>query len=296
MGLAHHKTTPAHPGPLRRPHPPPPAPAPPPRMEDRHPRPAEGQTGCPPPGWCGTTCLTKVREVDAKLVDGVRRFNRTVTQRVGALDDAYLSRGRPLGQARVLWEIGTHGCEVRTLRSRLDLDSGYLSRLLRALEADGLIEVDTDGADGRVRRVRLTPAGRAEWAELDRRSDELAGSILGPLNERQRDRLVAAMADVERLLVASMVDVAVLDPRHPDARRCIAACVAELARRFDNGFDAARSRPAGEAELTPPAGLLLVAALHTEPVGCVGLKLHPDGAAAEVKRMWVSPDVRGLGL
>jgi DNA-binding MarR family transcriptional regulator/GNAT superfamily N-acetyltransferase len=234
--------------------------------------------------------------VDAKLVDGVRRFNRTVTQRVGALDDAYLSRGRPLGQARVLWEIGARGCEVRALRSRLDLDSGYLSRLLRSLSAEGLVVVDTDGADGRVRRVRLTPAGRAERAELDRRSDELATSILRPLNERQRDRLVTAMAEVERLLVASMVDVAVVDPRHPDARRCIAAYVAELERRFDNGFDPAVSRPAGDRELTPPAGLLLVATLHAEPVGCGGLKLHPDGGTAEVKRMWVSPTVRGLGL
>ncbi len=239
--------------------------------------------------------------MDAKLIDGVRRFNRTVTQRVGALDDAYLSRSRPLGQARALWEIGAHGCEVRALRSRLDLDSGYLSRLLRALEADGLVVVDADGADGRVRRVRLTPAGRAERAELDRRSDELAASILGPLNDRQRDRLVTAMAEVERLLVASMVDVAVLDPRHPDARRCITAYVDELARRFDNGFDPARSRPAGDAELTPPAGLLLVATLHTEPVGCVGLKLHTGDrhrgdAVAEIKRMWVAPEVRGLGL
>ena len=231
-----------------------------------------------------------------QLIGGVRRFNRTVTQRVGALDDAYLSRGRPLGQARVLWEIGTRGCEVRALRSRLDLDSGYLSRLLRTLEADGLVAVDADGADGRVRRARLTPAGRAERAALDRSSDELAASILRPLNGHQRDRLVAAMAEVERLLVASMVDVAVLDPRHPDARRCIAAYFAELEQRFDNGFDPTATRPAGDRELSPPAGLMLVATLHAEPVGCAGLKLHPDRVTAEVKRMWVSPTVRGLGL
>src|SRR5439155_1464739 len=101
--------------------------------------------------------------MDGTLVAGVRRFNRTVTQRVGALDDAYLSRGRPLGQARLLWEIGAigpQGDEVRSLRARLELDSGYLSRMLRALEADGLVVVDADGADGRVRRARLTPAGR----------------------------------------------------------------------------------------------------------------------------------------
>lgn len=248
--------------------------------------------------------------MEAHLIERVRRFSRTVTQRIGALDDAYLSRARPLGQARLLWEIGLPasggedpgGCEVRELRARLDLDSGYLSRLLRALEADGLVTVDADGADARVRTVRLTAAGVAERAELDGRSDELAGSILRPLNARQRDRLVAAMAEVERLLVASTVRVTVTDPRHPHARDCLAAYFAELARRFDDGFDPARGVSATDEELTLPAGLFLVASRHSEPVGCVGLKLRGEtgpGAAdgiGHLKRMWVSPHVRGLGL
>jgi DNA-binding MarR family transcriptional regulator/GNAT superfamily N-acetyltransferase len=233
--------------------------------------------------------------MDAALVDQVRRFNRTVTQRVGALDDTFLSRGRPLGQARLLWEIGAEARAVRSLRSRLDLDSGYLSRLLRALQADGLVVVGADDADGRVRTVRLTPAGLVERAELDRRADGLAASILQPLNDDQRGRLIAAMGEVERLLVASMVDVAVADPRHPDARYCIGAYVTELGHRFDGGFDPARSISVTDEELTLPAGLLLVATLHTDPVGCVALRLHQDGCA-DVKRMWVSPTVRGLGL
>jgi DNA-binding MarR family transcriptional regulator/GNAT superfamily N-acetyltransferase len=233
--------------------------------------------------------------MDVALVDQVRRFNRTVTQRIGALDDAFLSRSRPLGQARLLWEIGVDGSELRSLRSRLDLDSGYLSRLLRALQADGLVVVDADDTDGRVRTARLTPAGLAERNELDRRADDLAASILRPLNAQQRDRLVAAMADVERLFVASMVQVAVVDPRHPDARHCVRSYFAELADRFDGGFDPARTIPAADEELTLPAGLLLVARLHDEPVGCGALKLNGDGSA-DVKRMWVSPTVRGLGL
>jgi DNA-binding MarR family transcriptional regulator/GNAT superfamily N-acetyltransferase len=232
--------------------------------------------------------------MDSAQVERVRRFNRTVTQRVGALNDAYLSRGRPLGQSRVLWEIGPDGCEVRALRARLDLDSGYLSRLLRLLEADGLVRVADDPADRRVRVAHLTAAGRAERAELDRRSDELAAAILGPLDDRQRARLTAAMGEVERLLLASMVDVSVTDPRHPDARFCVQAYVAELGRRFDSGFDPGRSISAADAELTPPAGLLLVARLHGDPVGCGALKLH--GGVAEVKRMWVAPTVRGMGL
>ena len=229
------------------------------------------------------------------MVGQVRRFNRTVTQRIGALDDAFLSRGRPLGQARLLWEIGPDGSDVRLLRSRLDLDSGYVSRLLRSLEKDGLVVVEQSGVDGRVRTVRLTGQGLAERAVLDRLSDDAATSILRPLSPRQRTRLVAAMGEVERLLLASAVAVAVCDPRRPAARYCMRAYFSELSRRFDGGFDPSLSISAGDEELTPPSGLLLVATLHGEPVGCAALKFH-DGAPAEIKRMWAAPTVRGLGL
>ena len=229
------------------------------------------------------------------MVGQVRSFNRTATQRVGALDDAFLGRGRPLGQARLLWEIGPDGCDVRLLRSRLDLDSGYLSRLLRALEDAGLAAVEPSEADKRVRTVRLTSQGLAERAVLDRLADEAARSILGPLSPRQRTRLVTAMAEVERLLVASAIQIAECDPRHPSARFCVAAYFAELAERFDGGFDPARTISADDEELTRPGGFILVATLHGEPAGCGAVKLHP-GAAAEIKRMWAAPAVRGLGL
>ena len=234
------------------------------------------------------------------LVDGVRRFSRTVTQRVGALNDAYLSRSRPLGQARLLWEIGesgARGCEVRALRSRLDLDSGYLSRLLRALEVDGLIEVGADDeGDGRVRTARLTEAGRSEQEHLNQASDELAGNILRPLNDKQRERLVSAMAEVERLLTASQVEIAVTDPHLPAARHCLSTYFEELAERFDDGFDPALGISASDPELTMPAGMLLVATLHGEPVGCGALKFGRGTSVAHIKRMWVDRRVRGLGL
>jgi len=229
------------------------------------------------------------------MINQVRRFNRTVTQRIGALGDAFLSRDRPLGQARVLWEIGSHGSDVKALRSRLDLDSGYLSRLLRALEGDGLVVVEPNGADARVRTARLTRHGLAERAELDRRSDEAAAGILEPLSARQRERLVTAMAEVERLLAASAVRVTGCDPRHPDARRAVRAYVTELADRFEAGFDPALSISATDDEMSPPAGLFLLATLHGEPAGCGALKFRP-GAGAEIKRMWVAPEARGLGL
>src|SRR3954466_14660258 len=121
-------------------------------------------------------------------IEHVRHFNRIVGRRIGALSDNFLARNRPMAEARLLWEIGTDGCEVRTLRNRLGLDSGHASRLLRALESDGVVQVEPSPADRRVRFARLTRAGMKEWAELDRRSDAFAASLLEPLGERERDR------------------------------------------------------------------------------------------------------------
>ncbi|MGW1901005.1 GNAT family N-acetyltransferase [Streptomyces hirsutus] len=233
--------------------------------------------------------------MDAAQIDQVRRFNRTVTERVGVLHDQYLGRDRPIGEARLLWEIGEQGQDVRRLCERLGLDSGYVSRLLRSLEADGLVGVEPHPRDRRVRTVRLTDAGRAGRAELGRRSDDLAGRLLGPLNSTQRARLVAAMAEVDRLLSAATVTLDVADPDHPDAEHCLLSYFAELRERFETGFDPARSLLPDATELSPPQGLFLIARLHGEPVGCAGLKL-PPGAPAEVKRMWVAPHARGLGL
>ena len=233
--------------------------------------------------------------MDAGLVAQVRRFHRSVTQRIGALEDHYLHRGRPLGEARVLWEIGPDGCDVRALRSRLGLDSGYLSRLLRSLEADGLVVVNARPADRRVRLARLTAAGRRERAVLDRRSDELAWSCLAPLAPEQREELVGAMAQVERLLTAGLVEVRPTDPAEPAAVHCLREYFAELNQRFDAGFDPARSLAPDAGEFRPPTGLFLGATLREEPVGCGALRFH-DCAPPDIKRMWVAASARGLGI
>lgn len=225
----------------------------------------------------------------------VRRFNRTVTQHVGALEDSYLKRGRPLGEARLIHEIGLDGIDVRMLRKRLKLDSGYASRLLRSLEGQGLIETDQGAADRRLRRVVLTPKGRAERATYDTLSDELAMSFLGPLSPSQRHRLVDAMAEVERLLRAGSVDVNFMAADDPAAQACLAQYFSELATRFDAGFDPSRSNSATVAEMTPPAGYFVVAELDGIPVGCGALKVA-DASIGEIKRMWTAPDARGLGI
>src|SRR5438034_4577767 len=185
-------------------------------------------------------------------VSQVRSFNRLITQRVGALNDHYLARDRPLGEARLLWEIGFDGCEVRLLRARLALDSGYLSRLLRSLELAGLAVVEPSMSDGRVRTVRLTPAGAAERELLDRRSDELARSFLEPLSVSRSERLVAAMAEVELLLTGGLVELEVADPSNPDAQHCLREYFAELGHRFEAGFDPDLIISADPDDLRPP--------------------------------------------
>jgi DNA-binding MarR family transcriptional regulator/GNAT superfamily N-acetyltransferase len=233
--------------------------------------------------------------MDDEMVADVRRFNRVVTQRVGALDEQFLERDRALGQSRLLWEIGAEGSDTRSLRSRLDLDSGYLSRLLRSLERAGLVVTEPHPRDARVRAVRLTAAGLAEREQLDRLSGEFAAGLLEPLDENQRRRLVGAMREVERLLTATRIHLGPVDPDDPRAQWCLRAYVAELDQRFPDGFDPGRSISASAHELRPPAGVMLLATLDGQPVGCGAVKFH-IGGPSELKRMWVAPAARGIGL
>lgn len=225
----------------------------------------------------------------------VRRFNRTVTHRIGVLDSNYLGSGRPLAEARLLFEIGKEGATVRALRERLGLDSGYLSRLLRVLEAQDLATSQRDTADARVRRVSLTAKGEQEWAALDQRSQDLAESLLNPLGTTQRERLLAAMAEVERFMRAAAVVIEAADPFGEEAQACIRAYFSELRDRFDEGFDPGLSVSATPEELVPPHGGFFIARLDGAAIGCGALKIK-DGGFGELKRMWVAPSARGLGV
>src|SRR5215470_965744 len=174
-----------------------------------------------------------VREIEVAAIQKVRSFNRTVAERIGALGDRFLQRSRPMNEARLLWEIGHDGAEVRELRSRLGIDSGYLSRVLRSLEKQRLITTRVVPEDRRLRRIFLTTAGLAERAELERRSDELATNILQTLSDQQRSVLTAAMRQVEQLLRASMITFEIEPPGTPDARWCFHQFFSELNSRFD---------------------------------------------------------------
>jgi DNA-binding MarR family transcriptional regulator/GNAT superfamily N-acetyltransferase len=233
--------------------------------------------------------------MDENQVQRIRSFNRVVTRRVGALNADYLRRGRPLGEARLIFEIGDDGVEVRALRARLSLDSGYLSRLIQSLERQGLIVVKRGLGDRRRRRVILTRNGSVERASYDRLSDKLASSMLEPLEADERSRLVTAMAEVERLIRAASVEVAAEAPDSADARSCLKAYFRELAARFEGGFHHEKEGLADAVEMVPPGGVFVLARLDGEAVGCGGLK-RIDEATGEIKRVWTAPKARGMGV
>jgi DNA-binding MarR family transcriptional regulator/predicted GNAT family acetyltransferase len=224
----------------------------------------------------------------------LRRFNRSYTQRIGALDESFLGLGLPLGSARLLFEIGAEEAPtVQRLRARLDLDSGYVSRLLRSLEEQGLVTVEPDPSDRRRRLVRLTALGRRTRRKLDDRSEELAARLVEPLSPRQRERLGEALATADLLVRAATVHLESVDPTDPDARTAVERYFAELERRFDTGFDPGAG---DDPELyRPPHGTFVVARSDGDPVACGGLMPQAEGVA-EIKRMWVHDDWRGAGL
>jgi DNA-binding MarR family transcriptional regulator/GNAT superfamily N-acetyltransferase len=226
-------------------------------------------------------------------VSRVRRFNRAVTSEVGALDTSFLGRGRPLGAARVLNAIGQGRSDVAEIRDYLGLDSGLMSRLLRGLEEEGLIETIAHPEDARRRVAALTRAGRREFKAYEALSNAQAEAILA--RHARPDALLAAMDMIGSALGVGRSTVQEMDPTSAEARYCLGEYYGELARRFAQGFDVARSRDPDATDMRRPRGAFLVAISDGLPIGCVGLKGTGD-EFAEIKRLWVAPSARGLRL
>ena len=224
----------------------------------------------------------------------LRRFNRSWSQRVGVLDESFLGSGRPLGPSRLLFELRGGGTSVRELRERMDLDSGYLSRLLRQLESEGLIAVTPDPADARRRIATLTQRGVSAQQDLDDRSDSLAHGLVDALSDRQRVRLAESLDQADRLIRAATVSLDVVDPGSEHARTAVAAYFQELDETFEGGFDVTAGA-ADEQTLGGATGRFIVAVSNGVVVGCGGLQSLSDDIG-EIKRMWVHRGWRGLGL
>ncbi|MBR0895674.1 MarR family transcriptional regulator [Bradyrhizobium tropiciagri] len=226
-------------------------------------------------------------------VSRVRRFNRAVTSAVGALDTSFLGRGRPLGAARVLNAIGHGRTDVGDIRDYLALDSGLMSRLLRSLEDESLIETTAHADDARRRIAKLTHAGKREFNAYEAISNRQAKDFLD--HHTQREALLAAMDLIASALGRDVTSLDEMDPRSDEARYCLGEYYAELARRFKQGFDVKLSRDPEAKDMVRPRGSFIVAMSDGLPLGCVGLK-GSNSEFSEIKRLWVAPAARGLGL
>lgn len=222
-----------------------------------------------------------------------RRFSRAVTREVGALDTSFLGRGRPLGAARVLNAIGHGRTDVAAIRDYLGLDSGLMSRLLRSLEEEGLVATEAHPADARRRVARLTEAGEGEFAAYEEISNARAAALLA--SAPRAEALLQAMDIVALALGRDRLAIEEADPHGEAARHCLGEYYAELGRRFEKGFDVSLSRDPEAGDMMRPRGSFLLAMSDGLPLGCVGLK-GTDKEWAEIKRLWVSPAARGLGV
>jgi DNA-binding MarR family transcriptional regulator/GNAT superfamily N-acetyltransferase len=222
----------------------------------------------------------------------MRDFNRFYTQTIGVLNDRYLGQHRPLAEARLLFEIGVEGADVRGLRARLRLDSGYVSRLLRGLESAGLVQTRRSPIDSRVRLAELTARGRLELDDLNDRSRRAAVDLLDPLSPEKRSELLEAMNLIRRHLRLSAIEVATIDPDAPEAQECLRAYVAELSVRFPEGYSERDLLPASDAR--GAAGVFVVARESGQGVGCGVLRTPPG--IAEIRHLWIDPAARGIGL
>ncbi|MGA2793320.1 MAG: helix-turn-helix domain-containing GNAT family N-acetyltransferase [Roseiarcus sp.] len=222
-----------------------------------------------------------------------RRFARAVTMEVGALDTSFLGRGRPLGAARVLNAIGVGRTELAEIRDYLGLDSGLMSRLLRGLEEEGLVSTTLHPDDARRRVANLTEAGRREFRAYEEISNARALALLD--RAPRSDELLNAMDLIASALGRDRIAIEEADPRSEAARYCLGEYYAELGRRFERGFDVSRSRDPDAADMVRPRGAFLLAMSDGMPIGCVGLK-GAGGKLAEIKRLWICPTARGLGV
>ena len=234
----------------------------------------------------------------------VRRFNRFYTRRIGVLRDDYLGTAFPLPQARVLYELGQRGqsggsCTASELGAELDLDLGYLSRLIAGLRRHGFVQAEAAKHDARQRRLTLTPRGRKAFATLDDNSRRAMGEMLAPLAPARREKLVQAMSAVQSVLEPPKKAITLRSHRPGDIGWVVSrhgkvyddeygwglgfeALVGEIAARFLQEFDAKRER-------------CWIAELDGEPVGSVFV-VRQSPSVAKLRLLLVEPHARGLGV
>ncbi len=232
----------------------------------------------------------------------VRAFNRFYTGVIGVLDEGLLSSPYSLTEARVLFELGQQDAtEALDLRQKLDLDPGYLSRLLTRFEADGLAVRERSPNDARRQLVRLTERGREVQVLLDERAREEIEALLEKMPEIDRRRLIGAMDTITELLGESRrPHEYVLRPLGPgDYGWVIHRNGLVYAEEFgwDATYEALVARIISDyiEKRDPAREDAWIAEVAGEPVGCV-FCVKEDETTARLRLLLVDPAARGLGV
>jgi DNA-binding MarR family transcriptional regulator/GNAT superfamily N-acetyltransferase len=238
----------------------------------------------------------------------VRRFNRFYTRQIGVLRKNYLDSPYSLGEMRVLYELAQAdklggATTASDIGRALDLDAGYLSRVLRSFEKRGLISRKTSRADARQSHIALTARGAKVFAPFEKRSQDFVGGMLGKLKADEQARLVAAMTTIETLLgempASPKPSYTLRAPRHGDFGWMVSrhaelyaqeynwgspfeGLCAQIVADFVNNYDAKLER-------------CWIAEMNGENVGCVMLVKDAPGVA-RLRLLLVDPKARGLGL
>jgi DNA-binding MarR family transcriptional regulator/N-acetylglutamate synthase-like GNAT family acetyltransferase len=235
-------------------------------------------------------------------VDAIRAFNRFYTQKIGVLQEGLLASPFSLTEARVLYELAQReNATASGLCRDLGLDAGYLSRILRRFDKEGLVAREPSATDGRQSHLSLTEAGRAAFGGLNRRSREEVAALLQPLGPSRQARLVAAMGAIERLLGAERdaAPWALRQHRPGDMGWVVSRHGAVYAEEFgwDDSFEAL------VAEITarfirryePAAERCWIAERDGERLGSVFL-VKQSPRIAKLRLLLVEREARGLGI
>jgi DNA-binding MarR family transcriptional regulator/GNAT superfamily N-acetyltransferase len=237
-----------------------------------------------------------------RQISAVRAFNRFYTRKLGVLDQHFMKSPFSLSEGRVLYELAhREDLAAKEIGIELGLDPGYLSRLIQNFDEKGLITRKPLPSDRRQYQLSLTAKGRAAFAKLDRSSDDQVVAMLAALAGGDRQRVVEAMATIERLLDRSPASARAIlrEPRPGDMGWVVQshgalyaseygfdssfeALVAEIAAKFLTSFDASRER-------------CWIAEFDGVPVGSVFLVKHSDDVA-KLRLLLVDPAGRGQGL
>jgi DNA-binding MarR family transcriptional regulator/GNAT superfamily N-acetyltransferase len=235
-------------------------------------------------------------------IEAVRAFNRFYTARVGALRDGLLATAHPLPEARILFELGRRGpVDVADLRRALDLDGGYLSRLLARLEEQGLVARERSPDDGRRQRLSLTESGRAAYTTLDERSASEIAALLDGLDDTARARLLAAMDTVREILEGAPrpAPFVLRPPRPGDFGWVVQRHGALYAQEhgWDASFEALVARVVADyaGAHDPEREAAWIAEVGGRPAGSV-FCVRNDDRTAQLRLLLVEPSARGMGV